>query len=123
RVAEGRCYRLWSRGQEGALPEFPPPEIAVADLAPLALDLAEWGADAADLSFLTPPPDTALAGARRILAQLGALDGARITDHGRALSAVPLHPRLAHMLMTAGRDAAMLAALLAARDPLRGAPA
>ncbi|WP_333682946.1 ATP-dependent helicase HrpB [Pontibaca methylaminivorans] len=123
RVAEGRCYRLWSRGQEGALPEFPPPEIAVADLAPLALDLAEWGADAAGLSFLTPPPDTALAGARRILAQLGALDGARITDHGRALSAVPLHPRLAHMLMTAGRDAAMLAALLAARDPLRGAPA
>ena len=52
------------------------------------------------------------------------LDGVgRITAHGRAMAALPLHPRLAHMLLTAGRGAAPLAALLAERDPLRGAPA
>ena len=44
RVAPGWCYRLWTRGEEGALAAFPPPEIASADLAPLALELALWGA-------------------------------------------------------------------------------
>ena len=50
RVAEGRCYRLWTKGEEGALAAFPPPQIATADLAPLALELALWGSD--DLAFL-----------------------------------------------------------------------
>ena len=101
---------------------FPPPEIAAADLASLALDLALWGSD--DLRFLTPPPAPALAEARALLASLGALDDAgRITPHGRALSDLPLHPRLGHMLLTGGGPmAADLAALLADRDPLRGAP-
>ncbi|WP_225030448.1 ATP-dependent helicase HrpB, partial [Xinfangfangia pollutisoli] len=97
RVAEGICYRMWTRGEEGALAAFPPPEIEAADLAPLALELALWGAS--DLPFLTPPPAPALAEARALLAGLGALDGAgRITAHGRALAGLPLHPRLAHML-------------------------
>jgi ATP-dependent helicase HrpB len=121
RVAEGVCYRLWSRGEEGALAAFPPPEILAADLTPLALDLALWGT--ADLPFLTPPPPSALAEARSLLADLGALgaDG-RITAHGRDLAALPLHPRIAHMLTIAGPTAAPLAALLEDRDPLRGAP-
>lgn len=124
RVAAGVCYRLWARAEEGALPAFAPPEIAVADLAGLALELAIWGSDGGDLAFLTPPPEAALAEARALLRDLGALDGAgRITDHGRRLAALPLHPRLAHMLAQAGRDAADLAALLADRDPLTGAPA
>ncbi|MGL4321515.1 MAG: ATP-dependent helicase C-terminal domain-containing protein, partial [Paracoccaceae bacterium] len=76
-----------------------------------------WGAD--DLPFLTPPPAPALAEARNLLASLGALDGPRITPHGRALAALPLHPRLGHMLQRAGAAAAPLAALLADRDPLR----
>ncbi|MTH62735.1 ATP-dependent helicase HrpB [Paracoccus shanxieyensis] len=123
RVAPGICYRLWARAEEGALPAFAPPEIAVADLAGLALELANWGSDGADLAFLTPPPEAALAEARALLAGLGALDGGgRITPHGRALAALPLHPRLAHMLVVAGRDAADLAALLGERDPLTGAP-
>ncbi len=122
RTAPGVCHRLWTRGEEGALSPYPPPEIAAADLAGLALDLALWGGDQG-LRFLTPPPAPALAEARALLADLGALDGAhRITDHGRALAAVPLHPRLAHMLAVAGPAAAPLAALLADRDPLRGAP-
>jgi len=120
RVGPGICYRMWTRGEEGGLASFPPPEIEAADLTPLALDLALWGS--ADLPFLTPPPAPALAEARSLLADLGALDAAgRITEHGRALAALPLHPRLGHMLALAGRDAAPLAALLAERDPLRGA--
>lgn len=123
RVAEGICYRLWARAEEGALPAFAPPEIAVADLAGLALELAIWGSDGADLAFLTSPPEAGLAEARALLRDLGALDGAgRITAHGRRLAALPLHPRLAHMLVTAGREAAVLAALMADRDPLSGAP-
>jgi ATP-dependent helicase HrpB len=127
RVAPGRCYRLWARGEEGALAAFPPPEIASADLAGLALELALWGAgDAAGMAFLTPPPEAALAEARALLADLGALDDQRrITGHGRALARLPVHPRLGHMLVEgarhgAGALAADLAALIEARDPLRG---
>ena len=123
RVAPGICYRMWARAEEGALPAFAPPEIAVADLTGLALELANWGSDGGDLAFLTPPPEAALAEARALLRDLGALDAdGRITAHGRALAALPLHPRLAHMLTVAGRDAADLAALMAERDPLTGAP-
>lgn len=123
RVAEGICYRLWAKGEEGAMPAFAPPEIAVADLSGLALELAQWGASEADLAFLTPPPAPALAEARALLTDLGALKSGRITEHGRALAALPLHPRLGHMLVRAGKGAARMAALLAERDPLKGAPA
>jgi ATP-dependent helicase HrpB len=127
RVAPGWCYRLWTRGEDGGLAPFPPPEIANADLAGLALELAAWGtAEPADLAFLTPPPEAAFAEARALLAELGALDGAgRITGHGRTLAGLPVHPRLGHMLVEAARAgsgglAADLAALIEARDPLRG---
>ncbi len=121
RVAEGVCYRLWARAEEGALAAFAPPEIERADLAGLALELALWGGDAG-LRFLTPPPEAALSGARALARALGALDGeGRITAHGRKMAALPLHPRLAHMLLHAGRDSVDLAALLSERDMLRGA--
>jgi len=124
RVAPGRCYRLWTRGEEGALQAFPPAEIEVADLAGLALELALWGAAPSDLAFVSPPNPGAFAEAQELLKLLGALDGSgHITAHGRRLAALPLHPRLGHMLETAGQQAAPLAALLAERDPLaRGAP-
>ncbi|WP_170560963.1 ATP-dependent helicase HrpB [Ruegeria atlantica] len=123
RVAEGVCYRLWSKGEEGALAAYPPAEIEAADLTGLALELALWGAEPDDLAFLTPPPEGTMAEARTLLNMLGALDAkGRITDHGRALAALPLHPRLGHMLVTAGTNAAPLAALMAERDPLKGAP-
>ena len=111
-----------ARVEPGALQAFAPPEIETADLTGLALELALWGS--ADLAFLTPPPAGAMAEARLLLQELGALDGAgRITDHGRAMAGLPLHPRLAHMLLSAGKGAAPLAALIADRDPLQGAPA
>ncbi|MCG7627576.1 ATP-dependent helicase HrpB [Epibacterium sp. MM17-32] len=123
RVAEGTCYRLWSKGEEGALMAYPPAEIEAADLTGLALELALWGAEPADLPLLTQPPAGSLSEARALLQMLGALDGQmRITDHGRALARLPLHPRLAHMLAVAGPESATLAALMADRDPLRGAP-
>ena len=124
RVAPGRCYRLWTRGEEGALQAFPPAEIEVADLAGLALELALWGAAPSDLAFVSPPNPGAFAEAQELLKLLGALDGTgHITAHGRRLAALPLHPRLGHMLETAGQQAAPMAALLAERDPLaRGAP-
>jgi ATP-dependent helicase HrpB len=123
RVAPGVCYRLWTRGQEGARPAFPPAEIEVTDLSSLALELAQWGGTEG-LRFLTPPPEKALAEARTLLAALGALDDAgRITAHGRELVRLPLHPRLGHLLRKGGPGAARLAALLSERDPMRGADA
>src|SRR3989338_2911905 len=119
RVAEGLCYRHWTRGEEGGLAAFPPAEIEAADLTGLALELALWGGD---VPFLTAPNPGAMAEAKALLEGLGALEGGRITAHGRSLAALPLHPRLAHMLAVAGPAAAVLAALMAERDPLKGAP-
>ncbi|MEQ9695063.1 ATP-dependent helicase HrpB [Shimia sp. SDUM112013] len=124
RVAEGVCYRLWTKGEEGGLLPFPPAEIESADLTGLALELAVWGATPDDLAFLTPPNAGVYAEAQALLRLLGALNARnQITAHGRDLAALPLHPRLAHMMILSGPQAAPLAALLAARDPLsRGAP-
>ena len=119
RVAPGTAYKLWAKGENGALPAYAPAEIETADLTGLALELALWGAPPEDLPFLTPPAPAALSEAQDLLANLGALtkDG-RITAHGIALARLPLHPRLGHMLTTAGPQAAELAALLNERDPL-----
>ncbi len=124
RVAPGVAYRLWTKGEEGALAAEPPAEIEAADLSGLALELKLWGAEPAALPFLTPPPEAAYAEALALLGMLGALDArGAITEHGRRLAALPLHPRLGHMLAVAGPGAAALAALLAERDPLpRAAP-
>ncbi|WP_273525025.1 ATP-dependent helicase HrpB [Rhodosalinus sediminis] len=124
RVAPGVAYRLWSKGEEGALAAHPPAEIEAADLAGLALELALWGAAPEALPFPTPPPPAAYAEAVALLQALGALDArGGVTAHGRRLAALPLHPRLGHMLTRAGAQAAPLAALMADRDPLpRAAP-
>ncbi len=122
RVGPGICYRLWTKGEEGARRAFPPAEIETADLAPMALELAAWGSAPGELSLLSQPNAGTYSEAQNLLTMLGALDESkRITAHGRALAKLPLHPRLAHMLSVAGPDAAMLAALLSDRDPLRAA--
>jgi ATP-dependent helicase HrpB len=127
RLAPGVCYRAWSEGAQTSLAPFTPPEIAEADLAPLALELAAWGVrDVQSLGWLDVPPAAMLDQARELLVRLGALGGdGRITSHGRDMARLPVHPRLAHMLLEA-RDpgtvplAARLAALLSERDLLRG---
>ncbi len=124
RLNTGECFKLWTRGEDGALAAFPPPQIEVGDLCGLALELALWGADETQLGFVTPPHPARLAEARAVLTMLGALDPAgRITAHGRQIAGLPTHPRLAHMIARGGRDAPLLAAMLNERDILRGAPA
>ncbi len=128
RLGPGVCYRAWSEGAQRTLAPFTPAEILEADLAPLALELAQWGArEASDLKWLDPPPAATLASARDLLMRLGALDRAgRMSPHGREMARLAVHPRLAHMLLR-GRSlgslalAADLAALLSERDLLRGA--
>ena len=127
RLGPGVCYRAWSEGAQRTLAPFTPAEILEADLAPLALELAQWGArEASDLKWLDPPPSATLASARDLLMRLGALDRAgRLSAHGREMARLAVHPRLAHMLLR-GRAlgclamAADLAALLSERDLLRG---
>jgi ATP-dependent helicase HrpB len=126
RTAPGLCFRLWSEGSQASLAAFSPAEITESDLAPLALELAQWGsADAAKLSWLDPPPAPMLAQARELLLRLDALDAAgAITAIGRDMAALPVHPRLAHMLLAARAYgavplAAELAALLSEPDLMR----
>ncbi len=123
RVAPGVCHRMWSKGEEGALGAFAPAEIEVADLVPLALELAVWGAaEPNGLAFVTPPNAGGFAAARDLLARLGALDpSGRLTDLGREMARLPVHPRLARMLLAAGPAAATLAAVIeGGPPPLRG---
>jgi ATP-dependent helicase HrpB len=128
RLSSGDCYRLWSEGVQATLAAQTPPEILHADLAPLALELACWGSDAGDLSWIDAPPAAPLAQARDLLGQLGAIDSAgRVTAHGRELAGLGVHPRLGHMLVKsrdlgAPRLACDLAAILSERDVLRAAP-
>ncbi len=128
RVAEGFCYRLWDAHEDAMLPPATRAEILDADLTPLALELAEAGVEnAAMLRWLNEPSPPLLQQSRALLILLGALDDNRkITEHGRAMAALPLHPRLAHMLLHAQvRGMTMLgsniAACLEERDFLRGA--
>ena len=118
RIAAGQCYRMWAQAEEGAMPAYAPPEIQISDLAPLALELAQWGTGPEDLAFLTAPAPGAWAQAQSLLVQLGAVIDGRLTPHGAALAKLPLHPRLAQMLVQAGDIAAPLAALLSDRDIL-----
>ncbi len=126
RLGPGVCHRLWTEGQQRALPAHAPAEILEADLAPLALELAQWGSDPATLAWLDPPPAATLGQANDLLRTLGALgEDGRITAHGRAMAALGAHPRLAHLLLRAraagaGATGCALAALLGERDILRG---
>ena len=126
RLGPGQCLRVLGREEDRALVPHRPPEIEQADLAPLALELAAWGvADPAGLAWLTPPPAGAFAQARRLLAELGAVDDAgHITAHGRRMAELPLHPRLAHSLLRGadlgfGTTALAVAATLSVREPGR----
>jgi ATP-dependent helicase HrpB len=123
RLEPGICYRLWDKAGEGAFRQFSPPEILDADLAPLALDLANWGIHDPDaLNWLTPPPKAALEQGQDLLRLLQALDDqGRITAHGREMATLPMHPRLAHMVIRGAElgwadRACTVAALLTDRD-------
>ncbi|MEH0157345.1 ATP-dependent helicase HrpB [Limibacter armeniacum] len=124
RLGPGVCYRMWTKGTHDRLAEHRSPEIEQADLAPLVLDMAQWGiVNAMELTWLTPPPRGSLAQASDMLHQLEALDSNRLTEHGKSIHKLPCHPRIAHMLVNAEENdhlalATDIAAILEERDPL-----
>jgi len=103
RTGPGVCLRLFTQAEFNARPAFDPPELLRADLAEPLLALADLGLDAAALDWFEPPPAQAVTGAGQLLAALGALDGGRITPLGRRMARLPLHPRLARLVL-AGED-------------------
>jgi ATP-dependent helicase HrpB len=121
RLSAGKAYHLWHRSK--ILLEHDTPEILLADLSQMVLELALWGNDdITTLSWMDMPPVTAIAHAKQLLVQLGALnkDGA-ITAHGKEMSSFGLHPRLAHMMLKAkvldlSYEASLLAVLLTEKD-------
>src|SRR3954447_9911424 len=120
RTEPGLAYRLWDEPQTASLEAYARPEILAADLSGFVLDLAAWGAAPETLAFLDPPPKGALAEARALLTELGALDDGRLTAEGHSLRRLPLPPRLARMVVDAARDgggalAADIAAVLTER--------
>lgn len=128
RTAPGICYRLWSLEQQAQLSPFTAPEIQQAELAPLILQLYRWGCnDPAELAWLDLPAPAPCQQARELLCQLGALELTdnkyHLTKQGEQMASLPVHPRLAHMMLTASLyqleyQACELAALLSERDPL-----
>ena len=128
RTAPGRAVRCYDAPVEAAMREHADPEILHAELFGPALTLAVWGGGAERLRWLDPPPEAALRAARAGLRELGLLDGnLRPTSAGRRAAAVPVHPRLAAMLIRAPeslrRTAAALAALLEERSDVSDAGA
>ncbi|SIS62181.1 ATP-dependent helicase HrpB [Neptunomonas antarctica] len=129
RMAPGTCYRLWSLEQQAQLAPFTLPEIQKADLTPLILQLYRWGCnDPSELAWLDPPAAAPSQQARELLVQLNALQltasGYRLTEQGEQMARLPVHPRLAHMMLQGRRYqlgylACELAALLSERDPLQ----
>jgi len=127
RLRAGKCYRLWSESQQQQLAQHSGAEILKADLAPLALQLLQWGVDNPQaLSWLDEPPKGPWQQAIELLETLGAIDNKAgslsLTVHGQAMTQLPLHPRLAHLLISGVNNgvckpAAHLASVLSDRDP------
>ena len=101
RVAEGVCYRLWTKASEHLMAEQRKPEIEEADLAPMVLDTAAFGeSDAEALPWLTMPPRAGVFKAKELLTALGAIDkNGNITFIGKRMATLPCHPRIARMIL------------------------
>ncbi len=128
RQAPGLCLRLWGAWEHPALPERETPEILRVDLAGPALQLLAWGeGDLGAFGWFEAPEPAALAAAADLLRRLGATGSHGLTPDGAAMARLPVHPRLARLLLEGHRrghprEAALLAALLSERDPFPRAP-
>ncbi|MCC5875371.1 MAG: ATP-dependent helicase HrpB [Candidatus Sumerlaeia bacterium] len=125
RTGPGSCIRLWTQQEHHAMEESDPPELHRVDLASTVLLLKEYGVTNPEtFEWFEPPPPGAIQRASSLLQLIGAIDGAgALTDRGRLLARLPVHPRLGVLLMAGARggytrDAAMIAALLSERDIL-----
>lgn len=129
RTAPGRCVRLWSERQHRGLAESDVPEVHRVDLSATVLALHAWGVtDPRRFGWYDPPAEERLAASELLLRRLGALDESdRITELGRQMLALPVHPRLGRLLIAAARGGfleagAALAALLSEKDLVAGSP-
>lgn len=120
RLCPGVCYRIWNEDDDNRLDAASPPEILTADLAPIVLQTADWGSAVAEsIPWLTPPPSNTWSQSVELLKELLALDdNSRITAHGRLMTRLGTHPRLAHAMISAAAtgdaDTKSAACLLAA---------
>jgi ATP-dependent helicase HrpB len=128
RTAPGKCIRLWSAMEDKNLEPFEMPEVCRVDLTQTVLALHAWGhPDPRTFGWYEPPDGRALAAAEQLLEMLGAITSetnGRITDLGKQLLALPVHPRLGRLLVAAAaqgmtREGAAVAALLSEKDILR----
>ena len=124
RLGPGICYRLWTEGFNHHLVPHRSAEILDADLAPLVLELSNWGTEEINsLTWLSPPPAGTVMQAKELLEQLGALEKNKISIRGKEMLRLPTHPRIAHLLIEGRKSkqrslACDIAALLEERDPL-----
>jgi len=125
RTAAGICYRLWSEASHLKLLPHRKPEIMEADLAPVIIELAQWGvSNINSLTWLNIPPNNSVLQAQKVLEELGAIKLSKITLRGKEMLRLPTHPRIAHLLLE-GKSfnlislATDIAAILEERDPLQ----
>ena len=123
RTQPGLCLRLWSEPEQRGLSDHEAPEIRRVDLAGPVLELLAWGeTDISGFPWFEPPRETLVAEAEKLLRRLGAKTSSGVTPLGRRMAKLPVHPRIARLLVEAERlgitnEASIAAALLAERDP------
>jgi len=123
RTQPGVCLRLWSAGAQRARPEQTQPEIRRVDLAGAVLQLMSLGErDVLHFPWLEPPPEATVVQALALLRRLGAVDEKGLTEQGRRMARLPVHPRIARLLLEGAHlgcpeRAALAGALLSERDP------
>jgi ATP-dependent helicase HrpB len=115
RLGPGFVCRLWNAGDR--LRPHTQAEIHRIDLAGVVLAVLAWGGDPCSLSWFETPARHALDAAVELLNRLGAVSGTKITDAGRTMQRLPLHPRLARILLAAegAEPAALACAVLSER--------
>ena len=124
RLTAGHSYRLWTNATQAQLADYRTPELLEADLTSLVLEMKAWGKeDIRSMTWLTPPPAGTLALSEKVLEAIDAVEDGKLTEHGKEIHQLPVHPRIAHMLIYAKRMnqlalATDIAAVLEERDPL-----
>ena len=122
RLGPGRVRRLWDRADR--LRPHREPEIHRVDLSDAVLEILAWGGNPSTFEWFDAPPADRIEAAVALLRQLGAIDGGKVTALGARMRRMPLHPRLARMLLEGGgrRDVALACALLSERHALPAHP-
>ena len=118
RLGPGTVRRLWDARDR--LRPHREPEIHRVDLSATVLDIIAWGGDPRRFDWFEPPAEQAVDAALKLLERLDAVKAGALTDIGRQLQRMPLHPRLARMLLAAngGTRMARACALLSERHVL-----